>query len=66
MSNQSKSLSSVGLAITKHLPTILITPTASPISLQNSKWALTLASDTAPPSTLKISQNFKIEYSTVA
>ena len=59
-------MSIIGLAITEHLPTVLITPTASPISLQNSKWAFTSASDTAQPSTLKVSQNFKTEYSAVA
>ena len=60
-SNQSKSLSSIGISTTEHLPTILITPTASSTSLQNTKLISTSASDTTSPSTMQSSQNVKIQ-----
>ena len=62
-SNQSKSLSSIGIFTTEHLSTISITPTSSSTSLQSTKLILTSAPDTAP-STLQSSQNVKIEDST--
>ena len=64
-SNQSKSLSSIGISNTEHLSTTLITPTASSTSLQNTKLILTSASDITSLSTLKSSQNVKIEDSTL-
>ena len=64
-SNQSKSLSSIGISITEHLSRASIISTASSTSLQNTKLVLTSASDTASPSTLQSSQKVKIEYSNV-
>ena len=64
-SNQSKSLSSIGISNTEHLSTISITPTASSTSLQNTKLIFTSAPDTALPSTLQSSENVKIEDSTL-
>ena len=64
-SNQSKSLSSIGISNTEHLSTTSITPTASSTSLQNTKLILTSASDITSLSTLKSSQNVIIEDSTL-
>ena len=58
-------MSSIGISTTEHLPTISITPTASSTSLQNTKLISTSASDTASPSTLQSSQNFKIKDSSL-
>ena len=64
-SNQSKSFSSIGISITKHLSTNSVTPTASSTSLHDTKLVLTSAFDTASPSTLQSSQNVRTQDLTV-